>query len=113
MKEETIEQTDSKSEMSGIIQLDEQYSLKKDFRCWVLLYQRKRIDKETGEEKLAEYEPQYYVSVADAVKQYVEQCGKKASGNICNVVNEINAAMARVEVIFKNVPSALSVFKDE
>lgn len=93
-------------DMSGEIELDKDFKLKKELRCVTLLYRRDKIGKESGEPTF-DYVPRYYPDMQSAIQAYLDSQIKKAS-SVEEIKTIIDKSMARIEEIFKDVPSCLA-----
>lgn len=89
------------------IRLDEEYSIRKDYRSWTLIFKKAVKSKKNPSKMTEHYEPLYFPTLAYTLQTYVDKRAKKA-GSIPEALAEIRAAMERIEEIFKDVPHALS-----
>jgi hypothetical protein len=100
----------SENEQMGFeeeIVIDTEYSIRKDYRSWNLIY-RLPIPKKTNPKEMREhYEVTYHVSLGDLLTTYIDKKGKKA-GTMPEALELIKAAEKRVELLCKDFPNAFS-----
>lgn len=89
-----------------VIEIDQNWSLKRDTYCWVLLYQEKVTDPKTGEEKLKVYDPTYHPSIKVALQTYLDRSLKPAK-SIKELVVILSMTYDKIEAVCKNCPDTL------
>jgi hypothetical protein len=89
------------------ITLDSEYSIRKDYRSWNLIYKKKLKKIKDPTQDREHYEISYHVSLADLLKVYIDKKGKKA-GTFPEALAAILEAEKRVQLLVKNVPNAFS-----
>jgi hypothetical protein len=89
------------------ITIDDEYSITKDYRSWNLIYKKNVPHQKDPTKEREHYEVTYHITVADALRSYVDKKGKKA-GSIPDLIQRIEAAADRVEKLCNKFPSALS-----